>query len=107
MSTYLVALKVSEPSVAFAITVARSEGVVGTVWDGDPDWHLFEVEYPAWKRARAASNSVALAFPSSNRTMRRIPQGVKDWLTARGVTFEPGDTVADMIAQLTNSEDFE
>ena len=106
MSSYLVFLKVTAPVIALSeLDAARAEGHVGTVWDVDPDWHLFEVEYPAWKRAKAAPGSVAWAVPPLNRTLRRLPQALKDFLSARGAAFESGDSVADVLAELTGRDD--
>ena len=87
----------------------KVEEVGGFGWATPPldGWVLVRVYNPRLLELAKQFPSDAKVLPPENRTMRRVPQAVKEWLTARGVTFEPGDTVADVIAQLTGSEDFE
>jgi len=73
-------------------------------------WTLFSISnlrlFRAAKNKAAQDSSIVRIVPPLHRTMDRLPQEVQDFLGSHGVTFQPGDTVGDLLAQLTGDEDF-
>ena len=62
---------------------------------------LLRCEFPS-DQALAAAQGLAgvTVLPSLQTPAERLPQAVKDWLAAHGVTLEPGDTLLNLIRKL-------
>ena len=65
---------------------------------------LLRCEFPGEDRLAAAQSLAGVTvLPSLQTPADRLPQAVKDWLAARGVTLEPGDTVLNALRKLRDS----
>lgn len=100
---YLVFVKKSDPQVQAFLSGPRVSWSL--LWDSDPIWDLLAVNRRVWKVAKADDGMRAIVVPPFSRTMRRVPQKYKDYLTARGVTWQDGDSILDVLVQLTGNED--
>ena len=102
---HLIFVKKANPQVQTFLT---GQGVSWSVqWDADPIWNLLEVNHRIWLLAKADDGTRAVAVPSLSRTMRRVPQKYKDYLTARGVAWQDSDSILDVLVQLTGNENLD
>lgn len=76
----------------------------------DGTWELFGITNgDLWEQVKSLQQQgspLVRVVPALHRTLNRLPANVKNFLNSHGVTFLPGDTVGDILAKLTNNEDF-
>ena len=70
-------------------------------------WLLVRCEFNSVKELLAAQQvaeaSAAIVLPSLQSPADRLPQALKDWIEARGVTIDPGDTVLNVLRKLRDA----
>ena len=65
---------------------------------------LLRCEFNSEKALVAAQNLAGVTvLPSLQSPAERLPQQVKDWLAARGVILDPGDTVLNALRKLRDA----
>ena len=70
-------------------------------------WLLVRCEFNSVKELLAAQQvseaSAAIVLPSLQSPADRLPQQVRDWIAARGVTLQAGDTVLNALRKLRDA----
>lgn len=80
------------------LTLASAWARVRELPDGSV---LLRCRFRSAEDLRTAQNVAGLTvLPSLQTPAARLPQAVKDWLAARGVILDPGDTVLNAVRKL-------
>ena len=66
-------------------------------------FRLAEFTFPDDQLRAAQADSAVIVFQGLETDASRIPQGRKDWLSARNVTIAPGDRVIDLLRKMRNA----
>ena len=103
-----VAIKYNEPQVQQALI--DNPGYEWVPGFGDATWRIVGVKNPNLlrlaKTLEAQGSALVRVLPAMSRTFANLPVAKKAWLALHGVTFQPGDTMHDLMVKLTGDEDF-
>lgn len=103
-----VAVKYNDPQVQQALV--DNPGYEWVAGFGDATWRIVGVKNPdLFKLARnleAQGSTLVRVLPAMSRTFNNLPAGKRAWLESHGVTFQPGDSMHDIMVKLTGDEEF-
>lgn len=103
-----VAIKYNEPQVRQALV--GNPGYEWVAGFGDATWRIVGVKNPNLlnlaRNLEAQGSTLVRVLPAMSRTFVNLPAAKKAWLESHGVTFQPGDSMYDIMVKLTGDEDF-
>ena len=103
-----VAIKYNDPRVKQALT--DNPGYEWVAGFGTATWRIVGVKNPDLfglaKRLEAQGSTLVRVLPPMSRTFANLPTAKKAWLASHGVTFQPGDSMHDIMVKLTDDENF-
>ena len=67
-------------------------------------WGILRIPTYVWEQVE--DDARFHRIPMLSRTAKNLPQKVKDYLAARGIDYDPHESIADILVKLTGNEDF-